>query len=141
LANTIDYRSIFFNKKYGHLGIFTLPIAFLSIGLFFVSIGMVVWNAFVAVREKIIEIQSIGFQWHSFRFDWFFLNTDSKVFLSIVLFTATILLIMYGRKISEKKIGFSFHTLYFPFVYAFLSIFWLSKAVYNTALSKETKWR
>lgn len=141
LANTIDYRSIFFNRKYGHLGIFTMPLAILSISLFFISIGIVAWNIFSSIREKIVEIQSVGLHWHSFNFDWFFINLDSKVFLSVILFSATILLIAYGRKISEKKIGFSFHTLYFPFVYAFLSVFWLSKAVYNTALSKETRWR
>jgi len=141
LHNTIDYRSIFLNRKYGHLGLFALPFAATSIGLFFFSISMIIWNTFVMVKEKIIEIQSIGLHWHSFHFDWFFVNTNSKVFLSFILFAATIILITYGKKISEKKINFSFHTLYFPLVYAILSIFWLSKAVYNTALSKENRWR
>ena len=143
LANTIDYRSIFFKRAYGHLGLFTLPAAILSIILFFVSIGVVIWDFFVAINKKIVEVQSVGWHWHwhGFHFDWFFVNTDSKVFLSLVLFVTTILLIMYGRKISEKKTSLSIHTLYFPFVYAFFSVFWLSKAVYNTALSKETSWR
>src|SRR3989338_4225250 len=35
LANTIDYRSMFFKRKYGHLGVFILPSAIASIGLFF----------------------------------------------------------------------------------------------------------
>lgn len=143
LANTIDYRDIFFKPKYKHLGLFTLPMAIISILLFFVSVGFLGWNIFKNIQNKITEIESVGFSWpwHGFHFDWFFLNTDSKVFLSIVLFAGTILLIMYGRKISEKKTRFSIHTLYFPFVYAILSILWLSKAVYNTARMKETSWR
>ncbi|KKW09460.1 MAG: Glycosyltransferase involved in cell wall biogenesis [Candidatus Kaiserbacteria bacterium GW2011_GWA2_49_19] len=143
LSNTIDYRSVFFKREYGHLGLFALPAAIISIILFFVSIIMILRNVFNTIGNKIIEIQSVGLRWHwpKFEFDWFFLNTDSKVFLSIVLFSATIILIMYGRKISEKKTGLSIHTLYFPFVYAFLSIIWLSRAVYATAFSKETRWR
>lgn len=143
LANTIDYRAIFFKREYGHLGLFTLPMAIVSIALFFVSVGMILWNFGITIQKKIVEIQSVGwnFHWRGFHFDWFFLNTDAKVFLSLVLFAGTVLLIMYGRKISEKRVAFSFHTLYFPFVYATLSVFWLSKAVYNTALRKETRWR
>ena len=143
LANTIDYREIFFKRKYSHLGMFTLPMAIASILLFFVSTGMVLWNAFLAIQKKITEIQSIGWNWHwrGFQFDWFFFNTDSKIFLAAVLFFATIVLILYGRKISEKKVGFSIHTLYFPFVYTFFTVFWLSKGVYNTVLAKETRWR
>jgi hypothetical protein len=122
---------------------FTLPMAILSIALFFVSTSMLIWNTFLSIARKITEIQSIGWDWHwsGFRLDWFFLNTDSKIFLAIILFVATIVLITFGKKISEKKIGFSIHTFYFPFVYTFFTIFWLSKAVYNTALAKETKWR
>ncbi|MDO8482722.1 MAG: glycosyltransferase [bacterium] len=143
LSNTIDYREVIFKKKHSHLGLFALPAAIISIVLFFVSVIMILRNVFISVENKIIEIQSIGLQWHwpKFQFDWFFINTDSKVFLSIVLFSATIILIMYGKKISEKKTGLSIHTLYFPFAYTFLSIIWLSKAVYATAFSRETKWR
>jgi len=144
LRNTLDYRAVFFKRQYGHLGFFMLPMAILSIFLFFASIGVMCLNSLGALRQKIIEIQSVGWHWpwHGFHFDWFFLNTDSKIFLSVVLFASTVILIMYGRKISEKKTGgLSIHTLYFPFIYALLSILWLSRAVYATALSKETGWR
>ena len=143
LANTIDYRSIFFKRKYGHLGLFTLPAAIASIILFFISAGMILWNIFVMVEKKITEIQSVGlrFHWPDFQFDWFFLNTDSKTFLSVVLFAATVSLIMYGRKISEKKTRLSVHTLYFPFVYTLFSILWLSRATYAVTFSKKIGWR
>ncbi len=143
LANTIDYRSVLFRRKHGHLGLFILPAALVSVMLFFISAGMILWNVFTAIQKKAIEIQSVGLQWHwlRFHFDWFFLNTDSKTFLSLVLFSATVSLILYGKKISEKKTGFSFHTLYFPFVYSVFSILWLSKALYALAFSKKTGWR
>ncbi|MSR78651.1 MAG: glycosyltransferase family 2 protein [Candidatus Taylorbacteria bacterium] len=143
LANTIDYKSLLFSRKHGHLGVFALPMAIMGVFLFFVSFGMILWNAFSYLNHKIVEIQSAGwsFHWNGFHLDWFFLNTDSKIFLSIVLFIGTVSLIAYGKKISENRIRISIHSLYFPFVYAFLSIFWLTKAVYNTAFSRETKWR
>ncbi|MCR4311254.1 MAG: glycosyltransferase family 2 protein [Candidatus Taylorbacteria bacterium] len=143
LANTIDYKALMFSRKHGHLGVFALPMAVIGVLLFFTSFSMLVWNSMVIIKNKIVEIQTIGlhFPWNGFHFDWFFVNTDAKMLLSILLFLATIGFIMYGRKISENKTGVTVHTLYFPFVYALLSISWLSRAVYNTAFSKETHWR
>ena len=141
LKNMIDYRSIVFKKEHGHLGIFIIPAALASIGLFFVSTAMVLWNIFSTVREKIIEIGAIGFAWPNLRIDWFFIDMDPKMFLSLLVFIVTISFIMYGRKISENKTGLSIHTLYFPFIYAFFSIFWLSKSIYNAATSQKTNWR
>jgi cellulose synthase/poly-beta-1,6-N-acetylglucosamine synthase-like glycosyltransferase len=141
LHNTIDYRSIIFKREYSHLGIFVLPSAIISIALLFASVGMILWNILSSVKDKIIEIQSVGLHWQIPDFEKFFINIDSTIFLSLVLFIGTVSLIMYGHKISEKRIGLSIHTLYFPFIYALLSIFWLSKAVYDTVASKETDWR
>lgn len=143
LANSLEYRSLFFNRKYGHLGVFALPMAFASIALFLVAIFTMLWNLGLTVERKLLEVQSVGWQWpeFDFRFDWFFVNTDSSTFIGLLLFAGSILLITYGKKISEKKFHFSPHTLYFPFVYGFFSIFWLLRAIYNTALSKESRWR
>ncbi len=143
LSNSIDYRFILFNKKYKNLGLFIMPSALISVLLFFASLGMIIWNSLMFLEKKIVAFQAVGwrFQLPEFHFDWFFINTDSKIFLSALLVAGTILLIWFGRKISEKKNGFSIHSFYFPFVYACFSIFWLSKATYNTVLSKETKWR
>ena len=142
LANMIDYREMFFKREHGHLGFFLLPMGILSIVLFFASVGILLWNSMGALWNKIIEIETVGWHWSGLHLDWFFFNTNSKVFLSAILFVSTIILILSGRKISEKKTkGISIHTLYFPLVYAFCSVLWLSKAVYATALSKETLWR
>ena len=143
LANSLEYRTFFFNRKYGHLGLFTFPIAFVSIGLFLLSVSMTLWNIGLAINKKMLEIQSVGWQWHmpEMRFDWFFFNTDSSFFLSALLFAGSILLIVYGSIISEKKPHISIHTFFFPIVYGFLSIFLLVKGVYITALSRQSPWR
>lgn len=141
LANTIDYKSLFFNRKHKHLGMFMLPMTVTGVFLFFLSFGLILWNSLAFLKDKVIEFKTVGWNWHGFSFDWFFFNTDSKVFLSLILFSSTIILIIYGRRISEKKTGLSLHTLYFPFVYALFSILWLSRAVYATVLSQKTEWR
>ncbi|MES2087871.1 MAG: glycosyltransferase family 2 protein [Patescibacteria group bacterium] len=144
LANSIDYRSMFFNPKHKHLGLFMLPMSVVGIVLFMVSVGMVSINILRMVADKYTEIKTIGFNWvwNGFHFDWFFINTDSKMFLGLLLFLSTILLVTLGKQISDTKNNhFSFHTLYFPLVYGIFSIAWLSKAIYLVVLSKNTSWR
>lgn len=143
LANTIDYKEIIFNKKYGHLGMFSLPITLFSILLFFASSGFILLNIFSKINSKIVELQSIGFkwQWDTLNLDLMYIDPNSKIFLATILLISTVVLITLGQMISEKKLSFRAHTLYFPFVYGFLTFFWLSKGVYNTIMSKETKWR
>ncbi len=144
LSNSIDYRSMFLKPSYGNLGLFILPMAIVTILLFFASVGLTLINFTTAIKEKIFEIKTVGFNWAlpQFHFDWFFISTDSKIFLGLILFVTTILFIQFGKNISEennKKI--SIHTIYFPFIYSFFSFFWLSKAIYTALISKKTTWR
>ncbi len=141
IKNAIDYRHIFFNKKYGHMGRFVLPAAIvglilsLAIALDFVyHIG----NSVIATIEK-ISIVGIGMP--QFHFSWFFVNTQTTTILAIVLVAITLTIVMFGKYIAEGSMKPSRDMLYFVVFYGFLAPLWLSKAVYNVALSRKTPWR
>jgi cellulose synthase/poly-beta-1,6-N-acetylglucosamine synthase-like glycosyltransferase len=142
LANAIDYKFLFFKKKYSGAGMFTLPFSVISIIGVLILFILAVSNFVRFLAEKIVEISTIGFH-ITFRntFDLFFVNTSAKIFLGMLLICLTVVLIGYGRKISEKKISFSWHSLYFPFVYSIIALPWLLRAIYLTLFSKETKWK
>lgn len=141
LANMIDYRVLLFNRKYKHLGMFTLPGLVLSIIMFFLSLAIGLWSINKFIWQKILEFQAVGLHWPAWRFDWINFTTDAKLLLFLILFGSTIALAMAGRRISEKKTSFSFHIIYFPIAYVILSIFWLSRAVLNVAIAEQAKWR
>jgi len=142
-ANILDYRFLIFNKKYSGIGMFTLPSSLIAMGSFFVFLILFLIMIGKGIVNKVIEIKTVGFHisWSSFNLDWFYINTDLKLFLGIALIILTIGLIIYGKKISENKSKFSWHFLYFPFVYSIIAVPWLIKAFYTLILSKETKWR
>ncbi|MBI4016715.1 MAG: glycosyltransferase family 2 protein [Candidatus Aenigmarchaeota archaeon] len=45
MFNHLKFRSLFFNKKYGRLGFFQLPVNVLSVGLLLATIGMVAYGS------------------------------------------------------------------------------------------------
>ncbi len=143
LKNSIDYRFLFLNKKYGNMGVFTLPFSM----LFIITSLYVVANAIVnfakIIGTRITKFSTVGVDLHfsHLNFDWFFINVESLTLLSLILMGIVIFIMLQGKKISEGNMRPGIDVLYFIFLYGFISPFWLSKAVYNTLLSKKTPWR
>ncbi len=141
LQNAIQYRGIFFNPRYGNLGLLVLPLGVFSIfGAVYFAAYMVV-NVFSLLLDKYVQIQTIGFAGlSSSHFDLFYLSTPARLFLVIGLIVMTAFLIMLGKRFAETKIVSRDIVFYFAF-YAFIAPLWLAKALYNTALAKESVWK
>lgn len=143
LANVIDYRTMVFNKKYGNVGVFTLPAAIISIiaALYFTSLAIIHFSAWLAAR--IFEIRTVGVSWtpHAYSFDWFFVSTDETAILIYILLISTVFIVFVGKKLAEGNMKVSSDMLYFLTLYGFLAPAWLFKAVYNVAFGKKTTWR
>lgn len=143
LKNCLDYKHIFFKKKYGNMGVFTLPFSFISIFTALYIFGTILYNTGNYIAEKIIKINTIGFSFNMkwLHFDWFFINTESISILAVVVIAISIFLILLGKKMAEGNMKFSRDIFYFILFYSFISPFWLTKAVYNTLTFKTTSWR
>jgi len=142
IKNAIDYRFLFFKKKYGNIAFFTLPSGFISVvSVVFISLFFV-QRLIDTLIKKIIQINTVGFnmQVSSFKPDLFFINTSAIVFVSIVLYSLVVFSLLMGRRMSEGKIRISRDVFYFIFVYSVIAPFWLLKAVYNAILSRESSW-
>ncbi|MBI2120886.1 MAG: glycosyltransferase family 2 protein [Parcubacteria group bacterium] len=143
LANAIDYRMMIFNKKYGNVGVFTLPAAIVSIiaALYFTSLAVVHFSARLA--EKMLEVRTVGMSWEMrpYSFDWFFVNTDETAIIIYILLISTVFIVFTGKKLAEGNMKVSSDMLYFLTLYGFLAPLWLFKAVYNVAFGKKTTWR
>ena len=143
LENAKDYRTMIFNRKYGNLGIFTLPAAIISIFVALFFTGLAITRLLKGITRRIVEIQAVGvplrFEWP--HFDWFFVNTSETAVVVYALSLSTVFVILVGKKLSEGNIRPNINMVYFFFFYGIIAPTWLFKAVYNVALNKKTTWR
>ena len=139
-----SYRHMFFNPKYGELGMLVLPVAFCSI---FIALFFTFFWFYSILKEgyDLIVQWSIvppNFNFEKFpSLDWFTVNTEISRVLLCVLFCISIFFIIRGVKITKGYFKMSRDIIYFLCLYSFLAPFWLAKSVYNLITSKNADWR
>jgi len=145
LENMIDYKFMFFNRKYGVLSSFILPTTFICIGsalYFFLLVAKSIIMMSLSFAENVNAIGISNYQFNlGFSLDWF---TNQITYLSIVgsIFSISIIVsIMMGKYIANDRVRVSRDIIFYIFLYGFIAPFWFLKAVYNTALSRKTSWR
>jgi cellulose synthase/poly-beta-1,6-N-acetylglucosamine synthase-like glycosyltransferase len=147
INNTIDYREVLFRKKYGNFATFTLPMGILSIFSVSYLFGRIIYNLGDFLYKKISAFYSTGFHFGNNpgsllpHFDMFFINTQSFVFLVFFVYFFIIFSMVFGRRMTEGKWGFSFDMLCFLPIFSIIAPFWLMKAVLNTLLQRKPSWR
>ncbi|OGI71835.1 hypothetical protein A3J61_01800 [Candidatus Nomurabacteria bacterium RIFCSPHIGHO2_02_FULL_38_15] len=142
LRNAIDYKHLFFKKKYGNIGFLTLPSGFVSVlGVMFLFVF--VGSRFVQyLHNKSLEISATGlsFDVNSFSFDPFFINTSTILFVSVFVYSSVLFSLYMGHKILHGKSKFSLDIFLFFIVYSLVAPFWLLKAVWNAVRKYESSW-
>jgi cellulose synthase/poly-beta-1,6-N-acetylglucosamine synthase-like glycosyltransferase len=143
IQNTIDYRRLIFKTRYGNFSFFTLPSGIISIiAVCYLSFALV-YNFILFAVKKVTEISIKGFNLSlSPNFDWFFINTKTIVFISVILYGMIIFSIIVGTKLSKQNKGLHWHIIPYLLIYSVIAPFWLLKAVWNTITrAGQPKWR
>jgi hypothetical protein len=140
--NSFDNKDMYFNPRYGSLGIVILPTATLSIFSSIYLVASAVLNWITIGIEKINQLKTVGLshEWH-WSFDFFYLNTNIIFFITIMALVGMIFLLFASRKMAEGHMKVGLDILYFLGFYAFLAPLWMCKALYNVAFAKNTSWR
>lgn len=137
------YRHLFFDRRYGHLGMLTVPFAFGSIfiALFFAALYLVTIWAFG--RDLYLHFSAVGFrpEWGWPKFDWFAIGFDLKMIVVYLLGLVTLAFIYFGVRMAKEGTFFSRNTLWFLALYGFIAPFWLTKSLYNLATHRDASWR
>jgi len=142
IRNAIDYRRLLFKKRYGTIAFFTLPSGIVSVLAVIFLFIMLSYNLISFIAHKIMQINVVGFSntFSGSNFDLFFFDAKTIVFISIILYTSIIISLLIGRSIIEGKTRVSFDIFYFMIIYSVIAPFWILKALFNAARSKETSW-
>ncbi|MFC1721167.1 glycosyltransferase [Patescibacteria group bacterium] len=144
LENAKDYKELFFSRTYGNLSLLMLPVALISI---FAALYLAIIFLFSIIRyaiTKIAELSIVGISMpvsSSFIPDFFFIKTDSMIFVSIALIILTATLVLFGKRLVGEKLTITRDVVYYLFLYGFIAPFWLAKSVYDTMLAKKGDWR
>ncbi|MDP3763245.1 MAG: glycosyltransferase family 2 protein [bacterium] len=141
LNNVIDYREMFFNKKYGHIGVFILPIATSSIFSTLYIAGRAIWNNLSNFSDALVKFQTAGLHWRSLSFDWFFINTGVVPFLTLSAILMTFAILYLSIKLADGRFKFTRGIFYYLILYIFLAPLWLTKAVFSTIFRRQVSWR
>jgi cellulose synthase/poly-beta-1,6-N-acetylglucosamine synthase-like glycosyltransferase len=142
MKNARDYRFMFFNRNYGTLGLFLLPMGLFTIfpAIYFTAISVA--YAGTNLSATVDQIRVVGFSVpHLPTLDWFFFNTHAFLILTWLLFASTILLIFIGKSLMGDRKHFGRDVALYLVLYGFLAPWWLAKAVYNVAVARPKSWR
>jgi len=147
INNTIDYRSVILNPKYGAFAMFTVPAGVVSI---FSAIFLFIYMIYTFARfiaSKVIQIKTVGVQLpkvgigHHFALDPFFISSHSVFFVTILLYGFVFLSLILGAKMATGKFRPSFAMISYIVIYSIIAPLWILRAVYNTIARRETAWR
>ena len=143
LNNAIDYKSLFFNRKYGHFGMFIMPIATISTITSLAMVSKVIVIGIGSGWDKISRFRAVGFAGDfSFpSFDWYFINTGVLPLITITALGLTLLILFLSIKLADGKFKFSKGLFYYLFFYAFLTPLWLTQSLWKTIFRKQISWR
>lgn len=143
LENSLDYSFMFFNRRYGNMGLLALPFgvaAFLA-GLYTALYAAltVLSNGIARVLDLIATGVPITTSLSLPTFDWFFLNTSMLTFLICATLALMLVSILIGSRIAENRLSVYSVASYF-LLFGFVAPLWLARALFDAALARETGW-
>jgi cellulose synthase/poly-beta-1,6-N-acetylglucosamine synthase-like glycosyltransferase len=143
LKNAMDYKDMYFNKKYGNIGMFILPVGTASIFFTLYAASNFVWAMGARLYKSFTIHQATGWGLGipHFSFDWFFLNTGVVALISALTIGVSIYLLFIGMRMANGRAKMGLDMVYYLSIYIFIVPLWLAGALYNTVLSRNVSWR
>lgn len=144
LENTQKYKHMIFSKKYGNLGLFVLPSAYLSV---LTAMVMVVYTFYVILEknyQRFVNLYNVNFDiWKMIKFNWdfFYVNQSPLMVIGLVALLIGIIMIILAKKMSGEKQKIAFPYVLFILLYLPLYAYWWASAIHARAVNKKVAWR
>lgn len=140
IKNASDYYFMFFNPKYGTLGILVLPLSILSLFSAVFLFSTMIWNTFIFAINEIVKFQTVGLTAPVTQFDVFYIQTSAILTVTLALLTLTFVLMGLGKRLAKDAFISADMPLYLLF-YGFITPLWLTAALYKAITSSSVRWR
>lgn len=139
VKNMRDFKSMFFKKEYGHIGILILPLFTFGIWSFLVLVPIIIVQIGLKGYDVYEKISITGLQ-TPHDVSLFYLNTQPYVIMAMFCLLVLVATIMFGRSILKHKKFVTVDLLTF-ILYSYASMYWTIKALINALQSKKSTWR
>lgn len=143
MNNIVDYRELVFNRKYGHIGLFIIPLAIFSIFYTPFLAGNLLAKTTTDILKLADRVMTVGINWDFSipSFDWYFINTGAIALLSIIALLLTLTIIYLSIKLSDGKFKLDRSVFYYLAIYYMIIPIWLTKAIFDTIFRRKVTWR
>jgi cellulose synthase/poly-beta-1,6-N-acetylglucosamine synthase-like glycosyltransferase len=142
LDNVSTYHHLF-SRKYGNLGLFILPSAFVSV-LFAVAVVIYAISRLVDTNyHRFINLYNVNFDFRKLiylRTDPFYLDASALMFIGIIALCMSVFIMLLIKSISNEKQHIKWYYLLFMVVYLPLFAYWWVMAVYYKVRKGEVVW-
>ena len=140
MGNAWDYRQMFFKKKYGNFGLFTLPMACIFM-LYTLYIFFIFWNGKLeSLYDKINIIINNGFSIPNFNFDIFYINADTLLFVLIFEIVVLVYVIYISRLMVKNKVKILPEFFIYFLIYPIIMPYFVLVAFIRFLFKREVKW-
>jgi biofilm PGA synthesis N-glycosyltransferase PgaC len=139
-----DYRDLVGNYKYGALGLFVLPLGFVSLVGALIVIGVFAYNLFVSIARFITQMWGLPWSYiltPNFSFDWFYLPITAVLLFGILSGLGAIALIVLGKHISKTRQNITLGVVGYLCIYGLIAPFWLIKSFMDLFAGVNRSWR
>jgi cellulose synthase/poly-beta-1,6-N-acetylglucosamine synthase-like glycosyltransferase len=142
--NTLRYRKMLFNKKYGYLGSFQLPLNLIFPVISLLVISFLFYSAFEILYQFSLSVYLIGLQEPKFYFIsvlHMLLNFDFRIYFPLVTgFFSALFFMGYSYKYTGEKFNDKITiALFFLIYYTLINFLWFLALAKNVRGGK-TKW-
>jgi cellulose synthase/poly-beta-1,6-N-acetylglucosamine synthase-like glycosyltransferase len=144
MENTQKYRHLIFSKKYGNLGLFVLPSAYLSV---LTATVMVIYSIYVMIDknyQRYVNLSSVDFDiWRMLDFKWdaFYINQSPLMIIGLFALAIGIGMIYLAKRLSNERQSLTWSYVIFMFLYLPLYVYWWAGAIHARLKNKDTGWR
>ncbi len=144
LENTQKYKHILFSKKYGNLGLFVLPSAYLSVLIATVMVSYSFWVTAEKNYQRFMNLYNVNFDiWRLLEFKWdlFYVNQGPLMIIGLAALTIGVSMIVLAKVMSKEKQNIAWNYVLFMILYLPLYAFWWVNAIHARLRNKEVAWR
>lgn len=141
--NMYDYRAMIFNPRYGHLGLFVLPVTIVGLVLGLVAVPLIVYGL-IGTFYTYIQPLFLGANPSVLvpQFDAFYFTTGALPILGIITLIFAFAAIIIGRALNHERKQWLISPDMLAFLaYPFVSAWWTYKTVWKIIRSQQVTWR
>jgi cellulose synthase/poly-beta-1,6-N-acetylglucosamine synthase-like glycosyltransferase len=143
IQNTLDYKKMIFNPRYGNLGFFVLPLAMYTIVGTLILLFHAIYTTSIQVFDFYEKTRLVGLQFSLEAWSWekFVYGLRTPLFIGALIVCMVVFTIWYGKRMAGIRDKKMMDIVYFLLLYALIAPLWLVTSVWNTIRQRDASWR